>query len=422
MILKDIKNKFKSFFFDKPNKQPKSEAKYYEVSANDVTMSDMRYFEAKYEEYQRNLEELDIYEKNLSDWGTEVKIGTLKLYLDNAIESGEGSKGKKNYFKTLRYKVLYLFENHLYHLENSIFYKRFETLQEAEKWMETDEALELKTYHYIKIFKDYEKHKFYITLHFYNSDYEINPNYYALPLEAHFIYAATFSLIESLNLHDFLTFQLDTYFESNAERFKTYLKDLILTYKDELQFNDYTLLKMSDFFNDESLKLFLRSLDKLSILKEAEDNEELNIPNDWIKIKGVLNTKQIRHFFSFLHTETLDDDNLTFLKKHEVDEILMNGFSISPTPRNKKFRLNTSAKRTYVVIYYSFYQLCKRHFPNSEWGRNRIVDFLIQNIVDFDESKRLNLYSNLKDVKPKKMTFDIEKYLPVTKDEQNSTN
>ena len=231
------------------------------------------------------------------------------------------------------------------------------------------------------------------------------------------IFALHLNLTDIVEVPNFLDYQLEQIFKNELDKFILYLECVVIEFEDNEWFDSkhqkvlqlYLARKNSALANEETPTFQILTNDQVLENSNSEkyDEKPLPPPDGWIKINSKIDYKQLKEIFSFLHTESNGDtDGLTFLTKAEVDELLMYGLTYPPNKRLKPFKLNISRKRTLKTIYYCFYRIYQ--FLNPEIVLKKdIVDFLINNFQNFENSNKNSLYKNIKNLKPPKMIFDL---------------
>lgn len=232
------------------------------------------------------------------------------------------------------------------------------------------------------------------------------------------IFALHLNLTDIREVPDFLDYQLQNIFKNDKLKFIRYLECLVIEFEDAKWFSEKHHRVIQFFLNREIIALSngatASSLNVRNTLilenndSTTSDEKPLTPPEGWNKINCKIDFKQLKKIFSFLHTESNGDtDGLTFLTKAEVDKMLMYGLAYPPTKLLIPFKLNISRKRTLKTIYYCFYRLYQ--FLNPEIVPKKvIVDFLINNFQNFENSNPESLYLNIRNLKPPKMIFDLD--------------
>lgn len=244
-------------------------------------------------------------------------------------------------------------------------------------------------------------------------------------------FALRLSQIDLMHTTAFLDYQLSVTFEGEFEKFKSFLVPLSIKYK-IIELNAFGR-ENKEILTPEIVDIVKNWIDiksKTNFLPppEAEQEDEF-IPENWKVIKGQLSPEQIKYALSFLYKETGNDtDGKAFLTEVEVIELLKYGFAYPKEKRNAPFKLEISTKRTIKTIYYCFYRLYFA-LDKDYIDKDDIVNFLINNFVNFEIKDKANIYLNIKNLKPARMKFDIDTdyidkatQIKTTKSVENSPN
>lgn len=187
---------------------------------------------------------------------------------------------------------------------------------------------------------------------------------------------------------------------------------------DEGDFLDFLTICLKDYkeyIHETNLHLahtWIKSEPKKRTIKVKERFFEKNTSENYIKIKSHLSDKEIRHFFSFMHKETNAGEK-SILSENDVEELLMYGFAVPNTPSRKYYKLDFSDKMSRSIVLYCFYRLYRlidtNDYPNQ---KDLFVRFLIFNFENFKNDDTIQLKKKLRNIKPRKMKFNINAYLP----------
>jgi hypothetical protein len=200
------------------------------------------------------------------------------------------------------------------------------------------------------------------------------------------LFAASIRQTEPKELKVFLNFHYNQY----EGDFNEFLKICLMTY--EQYINPVNIKVINQWLSSEKPN-------KLTALTPPEGFRLIPI--------GTKTQEDIKHFFSFLCSETNGDDK-PFMSEEDVKEMLQFGFGIYEKPI-KHYKVSVHSPKG--IIKYCFQQLYLE--IDSRVVKNDILVFLTQNFNIFkgDQDNLTNFKRQMTNHRPKTMVFEIDKYL-----------
>lgn len=184
-----------------------------------------------------------------------------------------------------------------------------------------------------------------------------------------------------------------------------------------------------DFLNDlptiapnfKQLPAIVQDWIKKQAIKDIKTKDIITEWSDFLsskkgyKIPSKLTEEQIKHFFTFLYEEKIEDDS--YLTKDQFDIIFKNGFIIPQAPLDVKFKLNLNkGSRVKKVVDYGIYKL---FFNNSTSATEKAyyILFFAHYIEDYSSALKSEhdleiIKSNFTGKAPKRWEVKWENYLP----------
>jgi len=219
---------------------------------------------------------------------------------------------------------------------------------------------------------------------------------------------------------------LDYHFKQNSKDFLTFLDSNLVEYV--FLYNEKVIKIVEKWFlKKEKLKSIpveiqnqfveansnLRELvDKQITTNKWEDLvEAFEINERYYPIGITLNQQQTRKFFSFLYKET-NRTKIPFLSEKDTKKLLRYGLSFSENPNGTYYFLSLDKKNKPIqIIYYCFSELNGKTF--SKYEKESIAKFLKFNFENFKDIPLHKIKNSMRsDRRPKKMYFEISRYLP----------
>lgn len=151
-------------------------------------------------------------------------------------------------------------------------------------------------------------------------------------------------------------------------------------------------------------------------------NVDIIFPNNWknfkpktppegfIPIKSSLTEEEILKFFSFLYLEKNGEDK-PFITFEDYKQLLKYGLAVPNEINSPLISIDQSSQKPIGIIYYCIYKLYTANRYSSN-AKIEYAKFLHYNFEDFSHKTVKYLVQNIRNKKPAKMKFNIEKYLP----------
>jgi hypothetical protein len=184
--------------------------------------------------------------------------------------------------------------------------------------------------------------------------------------------------------------------------FKAYIKTYLPVHTAMINESHITII--NDWLNEEVQTDLISEIDFRPVFKDIPKSN-ITPPEGFRLIPiGTKTQEDIKHFFSFLCSETNGDDK-PFMSKEDVEEMLQFGFGIYEKPR-KYYEIGF--QKDVGIIKYCFYNL---YLYLGSISKPEITLFLIQNFTDFKFMLDDNLINQIRGRKPQRIGFEIRDYL-----------
>jgi hypothetical protein len=230
-------------------------------------------------------------------------------------------------------------------------------------------------------------------------------------------------------LKTFLEYQIKTNFENKVVKFREFMDDCLLQYRDiddgivqavnnwvkSRENSENRSTEVIDGRQTDKQPLSESSVQKPGKINARESGKEEIVSKGYKPIDGNFSEEQIVNYFSFLYKEE-SEGGKPYLQESEVAEMFKHGLAIPPTPPLKRYKLNFSPRFPKKIVEFCIYKFLSKHTAIKH--KKTVLSFFANYIEDFngaliDDTAMQNWADNVTGKKRSpRMKFSLAKYLP----------